>query len=386
LRLAAVERRDALAYCIPLRPLAVSAPDAAAPPTVCSVISAPPPRLRRRLLPGRAAPPPPAAMSAAAAAPPASPPPPPPPPPRALDRLHKVLNARDLAEATPRVRPGRVFRAGNPAHGSIADAELLRRELNVRCMVDFRSAEEHAEDSGWPLMGSGGVIRSPDGAGGVSSEEVEEHASLAGAGLARCEVHRIPLLERDRFVRGLLWRLPIRKMALAGAYRLAGWHEAMRDVLVPEINRGGLAWVYQILMESAQAQIRRALEVVLEAAERGEPALVFCKLGKDRTGLVSALILAAAGASEEEIVADYVRSDGVDAVALGGLERGPDTRGMDPAIFSRAPAAAMRAVLAYARRRWGGLPEYMAAIGFGPGKQARLARALGAEAPPAGGE
>ncbi len=81
-----------------------------------------------------------------------------------------------------------------------------------------------------------------------------------------------------------------------------------------------------------------------------------------------------------------MRSDGVDAVALGGLERGPDTRGMDPAIFSRAPEAAMRAALAYARRRWGGLPEYMAAIGFGADKQARLAAALGAEAPEAGGE
>ena len=44
-----------------------------------------------------------------------------------------------------------------------------------------------------------------------------------------------------------------------------------------------------------------------DALESKQPCLFFCKLGKDRTGLMAALVLAACGASEEEIVADYAR-------------------------------------------------------------------------------
>lgn len=66
------------------------------------------------------------------------------------------------------------------------------------------------------------------------------------------------------------------------------------------------------------------LQLMAEGAQARRPQLFFCKLGKDRTGLLAALVLSACGASEEEIVADYSRSDGVDAIALGGLEKDKD--------------------------------------------------------------
>ncbi len=50
------------------------------------------------------------------------------------------------------------------------------------------------------------------------------------------------------------------------------------------------------------------VQVVSAAAKAQEPIAVFCKLGKDRTGLLCALLLACCGASDEEIVADYARS------------------------------------------------------------------------------
>jgi hypothetical protein len=34
---------------------------------------------------------------------------------------------------------------------------------------------------------------------------------------------------------------------------------------------------------------------------------MFCKLGKDRTGLLCMALLACCGASEQEIISDYVR-------------------------------------------------------------------------------
>ena len=51
------------------------------------------------------------------------------------------------------------------------------------------------------------------------------------------------------------------------------------------------------------------------------------QIGKDRTGLIVALILATCGATEDEIVSDYARSDSPDGIALGGLEKMKELEG-----------------------------------------------------------
>lgn len=175
--------------------------------------------------------------------------------------------------------------------------------------------------------------------------------------------------------------------------------------------------MYEVVLDSAQADICRALELMTHAAQARRPGVIFCKLGKDRTGLMAALVLTCCGASEAEIVADYARSDGVDAVALGGLEKDKDLQGMDTQLvrmrstfcslanqsaapdaclhqlhpseslpgllfllqFARAPPETMQAALVYAQRQYGGLASYMTSIGFGPEQQQALGKALSAE-------
>jgi hypothetical protein len=48
-------------------------------------------------------------------------------------------------------------------------------------------------------------------------------------------------------------------------------------------------------------------QLISEAAESGETTMFFCKIGKDRTGLLAALVLSCCGASDDEIVSDYMR-------------------------------------------------------------------------------
>ena len=77
-----------------------------------------------------------------------------------LSTLTHILNARDLAEASPQLKPGaqvavlgtwlglfdihlpcvagRLFRSGSPARASQEDVMLLRKELRVQQMIDFR--------------------------------------------------------------------------------------------------------------------------------------------------------------------------------------------------------------------------------------------------------
>jgi hypothetical protein len=183
-------------------------------------------------------------------------------------------------------------------------------------------------------------------------------------------------LEKDRFIKALVWRLPPWKVVQALGYKLFGYSEEMRATLVPEINKGGLPLVYKILMDTATADIRRSLEIIADGADNKIPQLIFCRLGKDRTGISASLVLSCCGATDEEIIADYSRSDGVDQVALGGIEKMKETQGMDQHLFASAPPAAIRELLDYIRDTYGGMKQYMKSIGFDEEKQEKLARAL----------
>jgi len=57
-------------------------------------------------------------------------------------------------------------------------------------------------------------------------------------------------------------------------------------------------------------QIKRVIEFIIDPAHPA-PFLVHCRLGTDRTGVVSAIIAALCGASWEEICADYQKSNEV---------------------------------------------------------------------------
>lgn len=69
-----------------------------------------------------------------------------------------------------------------------------------------------------------------------------------------------------------------------------------------------MARLYDEMVEFQRANVVRAVEIV--AAHVGEgPVLVHCLAGKDRTGIVIALIHAAIGVPLDSIVDDYARSD-----------------------------------------------------------------------------
>jgi protein-tyrosine phosphatase len=64
-----------------------------------------------------------------------------------------------------------------------------------------------------------------------------------------------------------------------------------------------LAELYRSLIDDAGDRVVAAARGVLAA----QPALVHCTVGKDRTGVVVALMLAAVGVEVDAVVADYAR-------------------------------------------------------------------------------
>ena len=137
--------------------------------------------------------------------------------------------------------------------------------------------------------------------------------------------------------------------------------------------------MYTCLLESSDAELAAALRALLSSLERGAPVLFFCRAGKDRTGLVAALILSICGVSDEFILNDYVLSDDPSAaeIALGGLERSKDLQGLDTRVFARAPREAMAEALRRVRERHGSVEEYLVErCSFTKAEQARLREVL----------
>ena len=144
---------------------------------------------------------------------------------------------------------------------------------------------------------------------------------------------------------------------------------------------GGLSNMYHCLLESSDAEIGASLRALLSSAERGAPALFFCRMGKDRTGLVAALVLSICGADERAILDDYVLSDDPSAeeIALGGLEKSRDLQGLETRLFARAPREAMEGALRRLREKHGSVEKYLSLrAGFTQAEQARLRAALSA--------
>jgi protein-tyrosine phosphatase len=121
------------------------------------------------------------------------------------------------------------------------------------------------------------------------------------------------------------------------------------------------------VLERLRPQLRAALAVI--AAARPGPLLFHCVAGKDRTGVIAALLLALADVQPDAIAADYAAS--TDNLRDGYLQRYRDG---DPAAIIeavRCPQQAVHNMLEYLRRA-GGIRAYLAAIGLTAAEIARL--------------
>jgi protein-tyrosine phosphatase len=127
---------------------------------------------------------------------------------------------------------------------------------------------------------------------------------------------------------------------------------------------GLLGAQYKEMLDDAAPQIIGALEVLTAADSR--PAVFHCTAGKDRTGLLSALVLSLLGVPEETVVADYALSgEAMERLRAKLIVKYPDSKDTISDIdevFSANPAN-MVELFAYLRERYGSVTEYAGAVG-----------------------
>ena len=138
-----------------------------------------------------------------------------------------------------------------------------------------------------------------------------------------------------------------------------------------------LAQNYLWMLDRFAGQVAEVMAAIAAAPEGG--VLVHCAAGKDRTGLISALLLGLVGVPDETVADDYALT----AELLADrerewLEHGPGDRAEREAVLARfAPTAeVMLEVLAGLERRYGGVEGYLLAAGVAPADLARLRERL----------
>ncbi len=149
-------------------------------------------------------------------------------------------------------------------------------------------------------------------------------------------------------------------------------HMPVFDDLAPAIRRGGatenpLLDFYQAALTGRGDALREILATIAAAPEG--PAIFHCTAGKDRTGLVAALILGAVGVAREEIVADYALTAPLIAPLRIALLERTRAEGGDVEVHARflaCDAETMEAALDHLARRHGSIEGYLRDIGLDP--------------------
>ena len=241
--------------------------------------------------------------------------------------LDGAVNVRDcggLATDDGRlIMQRRLLRGDNLQDLSADDVKLLVEDIGVTTVVDLRSPAEVESEGPGPLTRVGSVRHA-------------YHSVLPEGGRATDVAAAALASRRD------------------GA--LARYSEDLRT------------GYYLGYLEDRPDQVVAALRAI---AQSPGAALVHCAAGKDRTGVVVALALTAAGVRRDAVVADYVASAERMGAILDRLRASPtyaaDIDARPTAADDDAPRArTMAAFLDQAGARYGGVLAWLSGHGFGP--------------------
>ena len=193
----------------------------------------------------------------------------------ALRELSGAWNFRDVADGTPALRPGRLFRSGELSRLDDGGRETLRR-LGITDIADLRATREVTR------RGPGLV---PDGV----------------------EVHLLPFPdlgeEGDEDESDTDGQAPHEH----AFQRLLTGEGSDSDESVNDAAARYMIDEYRQFPSRNGAQ--RALHSVVTLLASGRPVLTHCFAGKDRTGFVVATVLETIGVDRDTVLADFLRSN-----------------------------------------------------------------------------
>jgi protein-tyrosine phosphatase len=161
-------------------------------------------------------------------------------------------------------------------------------------------------------------------------------------------------------------------------------HLPVFDDAAPAAQAGGrigLVEIYDHMIDERGTNLVAAIRVIADSAP-DDAVLVHCTAGKDRTGLVVALALLAAGVDRDDVVADYAltaeRLSGEWAETMLARFDRPDVE-LTPELvelITQSPAPVLEALLDRIDNEYGSVAGYLQAHGLTDDELARLTASL----------
>lgn len=183
-----------------------------------------------------------------------------------------ILNARDLGgyevPGGYSIKTGMLLRTAHLADATSTDIDYIE-SLGIGTVVDFRREDEKKGKVDRHIRGARCVSLPIDASGPVYANATEEEKKKV-FGRKKFDVNKIILI-----------------------------------VAFNEKAKGVARDMYPTILNYPDCQRQMAAFLRLVVDKGDKPILFHCTQGKDRTGIASALILAALGASRETIIADF---------------------------------------------------------------------------------
>ncbi|UNI19140.1 Protein-tyrosine-phosphatase [Purpureocillium takamizusanense] len=286
--------------------------------------------------------------------------------------LDKVLNFRDVGKTVnfylgeKRVREGVIFRSARPDDATPRDKAIIKDQLAIRTVIDLRTKTELLEQAQkHHAQGHGAEACSSRGGGGT--------APVHPPRIAGIDYREIKITGRSferHIMSQLCWWSFIKVIFLyVFGYRL----DAVRIIGQEVLLARGLIGLGTDTLDHSGAEIREAL--LLYGSAQSVPVLVHCTQGKDRTGIICALLLMILEVPAPAIEHDYFLTDA--ALISERDERLAEIRniGLTDEWFNTAEdmISGMEKHLA---QTYGGLDAYLDGIGFGQQDRDRLREQL----------
>jgi len=236
-----------------------------------------------------------------------------------------ILNFRDLGGYPTRdgrtVAWRRLFRSGEFRHMTENDLRRLTADIGLTSVIDLRSGPEVTQH---------GIDR------------------MARAGI---RYHNVSFI--------------------------SGGNREEDERLLKELTSMGEFYLYLVRRSEFGGRIVRALEII--AGAENHPLVFHCAMGKDRTGILAAVLLGLLGVEDKDIIEDYVLSTPAAEEFDRRMRSNPEIAGEVaklPGYLFQATPESMSLFLSTLRREYGSIRDYVRLQGAGPSLVERLEQIL----------
>lgn len=317
----------------------------------------------------------------------------------------RTLGGLPIENSNRVIKQKMIYRSAAPTYASEADKSYLLDKLDIMTLIDFRTTYETKnlnfgrrkyEDNFLSFSVKKECPSSDVDQIDRSKEELlmEDYSCYSAirkiykgtprlgerrkssVGLIRRR-YNLPLINDPYFMDGVYPNAPSSVKLKCKCARMLlpqGSEKVSAYFLLKHLNELGLFEMYRLTIEFTRREILTVFRIM--KCMDNYPISIFCSLGKDRTGIITALLLSCLGVPRDLIVEDYHETEIHLEPSVESISTYFNRIGLTNEEFVRAPKEVIARLLEYLDNTYGSTSKYLENIGFSLEEQKLLFEVL----------